>query len=161
LRTVLEILVFSAHNRILSNQCFTVRLRKPAKPPIKQDRSHASEPSPPTVGALLSRTAIPGQTIRPDNGSVVSGRSSVVSQKTAHATNPRTPIHAPRDAPEPDLHFQRTTRSPTRTTATNGMTAARTLCPATQSTEFGHSAILNSSQSSGLRCQKAILTTAH
>jgi hypothetical protein len=88
--------------------------RKPAKPLIKQDRSHASEPSPPTVGALLSRTAIPGQTIRSDDGAVVSGQSSAVSQKTAPGEATKPPIHAPRDAPEPDLHFQRTKRPPQR-----------------------------------------------
>ena len=76
--------IYSAHNRILSNRSSAGRLREHRE---KFDKivHNASEPSPPTVGALSSRTAIPGQTIRPNDGSVVSGQSSAVSQKTATA----------------------------------------------------------------------------
>jgi hypothetical protein len=44
---------------------------------------NASEPSPPTVGAPSSQTAIPGQTIRPNDGSAVRGHASAISQTTA------------------------------------------------------------------------------
>jgi hypothetical protein len=69
------------------------------------------------------RTAIPGQTIRPNDGpgTAVSGQRPVVSQKTAIApANTKTHLsraHAPRDAPEPDSQYKRTT-PPNRTAQT-------------------------------------------
>ena len=62
-------------------------------------------PRRPTVGALVPcRTALPGQTHRPNDG------TSQPDPTTTRAVE----SHAPRDAPEPDSHFQRTTRPPKR-----------------------------------------------
>ena len=63
-------------------------------------RTHASEPSPPTAGALVPRDSTPGQTIQPDNGPrrPVSHRSDANRNRTDN-------IAAPRDAPEPDSQY--------------------------------------------------------
>ena len=67
--------IYSAHNRILSNRSAAGRLRGHRE---KFDKIvyNASEPSPPTVGALSSQTAIPGQTIRPNDAPVLRGQLS-------------------------------------------------------------------------------------
>jgi hypothetical protein len=58
--------IYSAHNRIFSNRPSADRLCDPPRSKFDKIVHNASEPSPPTVGALSSQTAIPGQTIRPD-----------------------------------------------------------------------------------------------
>jgi hypothetical protein len=66
---------------------------------------NASEPSPPTVGALSSQTAIPGQTIRPNDAPVLRGQLSGIRTGSTGQTHAPTPADdAPRDAPEPDSH---------------------------------------------------------
>ena len=59
------------------------------KPPTRQDRSHVSELSPPTAGALIPKDSSPGQTC-----------SRTTGWPSAHTD--QHPSHAPRDAPEPD-----------------------------------------------------------
>jgi len=114
LKTVLEILVFSATQH---DRCKWPRhqpLARSIKDPSDRIVHRASEPSPsdrwgatryPNAEHSSRRTTIPGQTSRPNSGSVVSGQSSVISQKTAHVKQTHKPqTHAPRDAPEPDSH---------------------------------------------------------
>ena len=132
---------------ISSDGRFADRARRSHKDPSNKIVHRASEPSPPTVGVRFLRTAIPGQTSRPNDGpgTAVSGQRPVVSQKTAIApANTKTHLsraHAPRDAPEPDSQYKRTT-PPNRT--------AQTAWPHTQGAlprhmikpNSGHSAIL-------------------
>ncbi len=105
---------------------------------------NASEPSPPTVGALSSQTAIPGQTIRPNDAPVLRGQLSGIRTGSTGQTHAPTPADdAPRDAPEPDSHFQRTTRPPNRGRSNGMTTRPRTLCPGHMiKPNSGHSAIL-------------------
>ena len=96
--------IYSAHNRIFSNRFSADRLRDHRE---KFDKivHNASEPSPPTVGALSSQTAIPGQTIRPNDAPVLRGQWSRIRTGSTGQTHAPTPADdAPRDAPEPDSH---------------------------------------------------------
>ena len=96
--------IYSAHNRILSNRFSANRLRGYRE---RSDKivHNASEPSPPTVGALSSQTAIPGQTIRPNDAPVLRGQWSRIRTGSTSQTHAPTPADdAPRDAPEPDSH---------------------------------------------------------
>jgi hypothetical protein len=96
--------IYSAHNRILSNRSFAGRLRD-HREPFDKIVHNASEPSPPTVGALSSQTAIPGQTIQPDDAPVLRGQLSGIRTGSTGQTHAPTPADdAPRDAPEPDSH---------------------------------------------------------
>jgi hypothetical protein len=82
--------IYSAHNRIPSDKTSpSNRLRGRSADPAHGIVHNASEPSPPTVGALLLRTALPVRQ---------TGRT------TGPLTCPQTDLgsHAPRDAPEPD-----------------------------------------------------------
>ena len=78
-----------AHNRIPSGPPLHPSLAQQIKPPTKQDRSHASEPSPPTTGALIPKDSFPGQTC-----SRTTGPTPILTDQRRS--------HAPRDAPEPD-----------------------------------------------------------
>jgi hypothetical protein len=94
--------IYSAHNRIFSNRPAADRSRDPPGEKFDKIVHNASEPSPPTVGALSSQRAIPGQTIRPDNGSVVGGSvASGQSKRLPPANNAQTP----------DTRAQRRTRT--------------------------------------------------
>ena len=78
--------IYSAHNRIFSNRFSADRLREHRE---KSDKivHNASEPSPPTVGALSSQTAIPGQTIRPNDAPVLRGQSSRIRTGSTSQTH--------------------------------------------------------------------------
>ena len=105
--------IYSAHNRILSNRSSASRLREHRE---KFDKivHNASEPSPPTVGALSSQTAIPGQTIRPNDAPVLRGQWSRIRTGSTGQTHAPTPADdAPRDAPEPDSHSKEQRDHPT------------------------------------------------
>ncbi len=84
---------FFAHNRIPSGPPLHPSLAQQIKPPTRQDRSHASEPSPPTAGALIPKDSSPGQTCN---------RTTGPPSNHGFATTDRLRSHAPRDAPEPD-----------------------------------------------------------
>src|ERR1700691_4141011 len=82
--------IYSAHNRIFSNRSFAGRLRD-HREPFDKIVHNASEHSPPTVGALSSQTAIPGQTIQPDDAPVLRGQLSGIrtgSTGQSHAPTP-------------------------------------------------------------------------
>ena len=83
--------IYSAHNRILSNRSAVAACASTARNSTKSFTTPLNPRRQP-LGRYPQQTAIPGQTIRPNDGSVVSGRSSAVSQKTAYGeqyTNPR------------------------------------------------------------------------
>ena len=96
--------IHSAHNRILSNRSSVAACASTAR---KFDKivHNASEPSPPTVGVLSSQTAIPGQTIRPNDAPILRHQLSGIRTGSTGQTHAPTPADdAPRDAPEPDSH---------------------------------------------------------
>ena len=99
----LEILCFPHTTRSFRMAVSSHCLRNPPKDPSDKIVHRASEPSPSNRwGAALpeckhsSDNNSPGQTSRLNNGMVQPVRRQIF------------PSHAPRDAPEPDSHFQRT-----------------------------------------------------
>jgi hypothetical protein len=83
-----------------SSRMATPQIARAIRNPIHPARSFTTPLNPrrPAIGALVpSKDSIPGQTH---------------SRTTGPAIHPQTDLesHAPRDAPEPDSHFQRTTR---------------------------------------------------
>jgi len=82
--------IYSAHNRILSNHPFANRLRD-HREQFDKIVHNASEPSPPAVGALPSQTAIPGQTIQPNDAPVPRGQLSGLRTGSTGQTHAPTP----------------------------------------------------------------------
>jgi hypothetical protein len=99
-RMILEICVFRTQHDLLEQQA-NRSLPQPAANRFDNIVHRASEPSPPTVGALSLQITFPvrqfGRTTEP-----------LIHPKTDRES------HAPRNAPEPDSHFKRTTRPPKR-----------------------------------------------
>jgi hypothetical protein len=75
------------------------RLRDPVKDPSGQIVHNVSEPSPPTVGALLSALECSAFKLRKQQFPV-----RQFGRTTGPSIHPQTDLkpHAPRDAPEPD-----------------------------------------------------------
>jgi hypothetical protein len=99
-RMILEICVFRTQHDLLEQQA-NRSLPQPAANRFDNIVHRASEPSPPTVRALSLQITFPvrqfGRTTEP-----------LIHPKTDRES------HAPRNAPEPDSHFKRTTRPPKR-----------------------------------------------
>ena len=100
-------LFYSAHNRIFLSGRRIASLTQRGATSIQQDRSHASEPSPPTVGAPRLHAHDPGQTSQPNDASGPARRGQSATVGTFSPTADDQPPgnrhdDAPRDAPEPD-----------------------------------------------------------
>jgi len=114
------------------------------QPAIRSDRSHASEPSPPTVGAPFSRTTIPGQTSDRTTGQDPSSKFSRQCADPSPRTRQNTDVGPKHTRPEThqnlihtDKEHRRHRRPPSRYGG-----RPRTLCPGHRHTDLEQSAIL-------------------
>ncbi len=143
--------MFSAHNTTFPNGYSTNCLGNPPKDPSGKIVHNASEPSPSDRwGAVLGRTAIPGQThdrtTGQDQWSVIGGQWSVERPSTAPATT-HHPRHTRPETHQNLIHSCKEQHGHARQTAgrnrSNGATAHPGRYAQTHAhTELKHSAIL-------------------